>query len=311
MSPKDIFHELNQTRHHDTRWQQLNIFQETPTNLTHEYWLYSDLHNIFDEQAFPTNKRMEDQVFPTNKRKEDIVREKLILPDDCDTPAFKLQHYDKIHHEFKLGYRTYKDATDLKLSRYACWSLLKHSRNNVFAQTYFLSPVIANNIDYNTLYDTASEFARIGPRQDLADAEKKLSKILASLHANIPEFYNSTSIALFNGITSEEIKEAHHIQNKKNDPIANYMGRHTLHARIAALYRAFILFNNEERTNKTHIRLNEILCNELFNERVDMINKTGRRPEQDIKTTHIDNVKKELQNAEQEFIQKYSIQNIR
>ena len=46
-------------------------------------------------------------------------------------------------------------------------------------------------------------------------------------------------------------------------------------------------------------------------ERVDMINKTGRRPEQDIKTTHIDNVKKELQNAEQKFIQKYSTQNIR
>ena len=306
MTTKDIFYELNQTRHHDTRWQQPSLFQETPTNLTHEYWLYSDLHNIFGKQAFSTNKRMEDI-----ERMEDIVREKLILPDDCDTPAFKLQHYDKIHHEFKLGYRTYKDATDLKLSRYACWSLLKHSRNNVFAQTYFLSPVIANNIDYNTLYDTASEFARIGPRQDLADAEKKLSKILASLHANIPEFYNSTSIALFNGITSEEIKEAHHIQNKKNDPIANYMSRHTLHARIAALYRAFILFNNEERTNKTHIRLNEILCNELFNERVDMINKTGRRPEQDIKTTHIDNVKKELQNAEQEFIKKYSIQNIR
>ena len=98
MSPKDIFHELNQTRHHDTRWQQLSLFQETPTNLTHEYWLYSDLHNIFDEQASPTNKSMEDQAFPTNKSMEDIVREKLILPDDCDIPAFKLQQYDKIHH---------------------------------------------------------------------------------------------------------------------------------------------------------------------------------------------------------------------
>ena len=86
------------------------------------------------------------------------------------------------------------------------------------------------------------------------------------------------------------------------------MGRHTLHARIAALYRAFDTYNKE--TNKTHIRLNEILCNELFNERVDMINKTGRRPEQDIKTTNIDTIKKELQNAEQEFTKKYSNKNL-
>ena len=51
-------------------------------------------------------------------------------------------------------------------------------------------------------------------------------------------------------------------------------------------------------------KLKEILSNELFNKRVDKINKTGKRPEQDIKTTHIDNVKKELQNAEQKFIKK-------
>ena len=298
MSPKDIFHELNQTRHHDTRGQQLNIFQETPTNLTHEYWLYSDLHNIFDEQAFPTNKRMEDAVY-----------EKLILPNGCDTPKFKQQHFDTIHHAYTLGYRTFQNAIDLKLSRYACWSLLKQTSKNIFAQTYFLSPVITNNTDYDTIYNTASEFARVDLRQDLTKAEKILSGILYSKHVNIKDFYNSTSIALFNGMTSDEIKETYHIPHKKDDPIANYMGRHALHARIAALYRAFDTYNKE--TNKSPIRLNEILCNELFNKRVDMINKTGRRPEQDIKTTHIDTIKKELQNAEQEFIKKYSIQNIR
>lgn len=298
MNSKELFHELNQTRHHDTRWQQPNLFQETPTNLTREYWLYSDLHNIFGEQAFPTNKRMEDAVY-----------EKLILPNGCDTPKFKQQHYDTIHHTYTLGYRTFQNAIDLKLSRYACWSLLKHTFNNVFAQTYFLSPVITNNTDYGTIYNTASEFARIDLRQDLTKAEKILSGILYSKHVNIKDFYNSTSIALFNGMTSDEIKETYHIPNKKDDPIANYMGRHALHARIAALYRTFDTYNRE--TNKSPIRLNEILCNELFNQRVDMINKTGKRPEQDIKTTHIDNVKKELQKAEQEFIQKYSIKNIR
>ncbi len=298
MNSKELFHELNQTRHHDTRWQQPNLFQETPTNLTREYWLYSDLHNIFGEQAFPTTQKM-----------EDIAHKRLALPDNCKKAYFIQQHYDTIHHAYTLGYRSFQNAIDLKLSRYACWSLLKSTASNVFAQTYFLSPVIADNMDYYTLYDTASEFARVDLRQDLTKAEKILSGILYNKHFNIKDFYNSTSIALFNGMTSDEIKETYHIPNKKDDPIANYMGRHALHARIAALHRTFDTYNRE--TDKSIIRLEEILCNELFNKRVDMINKTGKRPEQDIKQQHIDNVKKELQNAEQEFTKKYSIQNIR
>jgi hypothetical protein len=172
-----------------------------------------------------------------------------------------------------------------------------------------LAPVIKADMDFNALNKIASEYRRITLRSDLSRAEKILAGILYSQHANYKDFYNSTSLALFNGKTYNDIKEIHHISNKSNETLLDYMGRHTLHARIAALYRTFEKYNNS--TNKTILHLNEILCNELFDKRVTMINTTGRRPEQDISQQHIDKVKKHLNNTEQAFIKKYSIQKIR
>ena len=70
MNNKEQFHELNQTRQHDTRGQQLDLFQPNkPLNTTDEYWFFSDLHQIFDSNTFPINQAM-----------EKIAHEKIIYP---------------------------------------------------------------------------------------------------------------------------------------------------------------------------------------------------------------------------------------
>lgn len=304
MTNKELFQELNQTRQHETRGQQLDLFQTiTPLNTTEEYWFFSDLYNIFGANIFPINQAM-----------EKTAHEKIIYPYDPKPTIqqsfdFCAGHYDTLHHAYKLDYREFKNANDLKLSRYACWSFLQNRPNTVFAQTYFMAPVLNPNMTFDAISTIASEYKRTELREQLSNAERILAGILNSKHANYKDFYNSTSLALFNGQTYNDIKEMHHIPNKPNETLLDYMGKHTLHARIAALYRTIERYNTS--SDKTIINLENILCDELFNKRVAMINNTGRRPEQDISIQHIDKVKKHLKETQQAFIKKYSIQKLR
>lgn len=304
MNNKEQFHELNQTRQHDTRGQQLDLFQPNkPLNTTDEYWFFSDLYQIFGNTAFPINQAMEKTAH------EKIIYPYSEKPTTQEKFDFTTSHYDTIQHAYKLDYREFKHATDLKLTRFACWSFLHGSPQTIFGQVYFLSPVLNPDMDFDAMHTIASEYKRINLRHRLSQAEKILSGILYGKHVNIKDFYNSTSLALFNGLTYNDIKEIHHIPNKQNETLLDYMGRHTLHARIAALYRTFDKYNHS--TNKSILHLNELLCNELFDKRVAMINSTGRRPEQDISQQHIDKVQKHLNDTERAFIKKYSIQKLR
>ena len=304
MNNKDTFQELNQTRQHETRGQQLDLFQAvTPLNITDEYWFFSDLYNIFGGNIFPINQPM-----------EKTAHEKIIYPYDTKPTIqqsfdFCTGHYDTLQHAYKLDYREFKHANDLKLTRYACWSFLQNKPDAIFAQTYFMAPTLNPNMNFDAMNTIASEYKRIDLRERLKNAEKILAGILNNKHANYKDFYNSTSLALFNGQTYKDVKEIHNIPNKINETLLDYMGKHTLHARVAALYRTIERYNASP--NKTIINLENILCDELFNKRVAMINSTGRRPEQDISIQHIDKVKKHLKDTQQAFIKKYSIQKIR
>lgn len=304
MNNKDLFHELNQTRQHESRGQQLDLFQTTATTpKTEEFWFFSDLYNIFGNIVFPINQAM-----------EKTAHEKIIYPYDAKPTIqqkfdFCTGHYDTLHHAYKLDYREFKHANDLKLSRYACWSFLRDAPQNIFAQTYFLAPVIQSTTDFNELNKIASEYARIYQRERVSKLEKQLGAILHNKFADHHDFYHSTTPALFNGHTHDDIKEIHNIPNKNGDSLLNYMGAHTLNARATALYHTFDRFNRA--TNQSVINLNEILCDELYNQRVEMINNTGMRPEENISTQHIDNVKKHLESAQKKFISQYAIQTLR
>lgn len=303
MTNKGIFHELNQTRQHNTRGQQLDLFQSTPIlNTTDEYWFFSDLHNLFGD------------IFPINQAMEKTAHEKIIYPYDPNPTNqqkfdFCTGHYDTLQHAYKLDYREFKHANDLQLTRYACWSFLYNRPEAIFAQTYFMTPVLNPNMSFDAMNTIASEYKRINLREQLSKEEKKLAGILSHIHANYKDFYNLTSLVLFNGLTYNDIKEIHHIPNKPNETLLDYMGKHTLRARVAALSRTIIRYNIS--SDKTLQNLKNILCDELYNERADMINSTGRRPEQDISIQHIDKVKKHLKETQQAFIKKYSIQKIR
>lgn len=304
LNKKDIFHELNQTRQHDARGQQLDLFNSTaPQKKSEEYWFFSDLHNLFGETVFPTNQPMEKTA---HERIHYPYGEKPTIQQSFD---FCTGHYDCIRHAYKLDYRTFNNANDLKLSRYACWSFLRHKPDTIFAQTYFLSPVIQPYMDFNTLNRISLEYARIDMRNRIKDAEKILGKILYDKHANHKDFHNSTSPALFNGTTHAEIKENNHIPYKENESLLDYMGVHTLYARMAALYSAFRIYNRTP--NQTVINLEEILSNELYNQRKEMINRTGMQPEQNISRKHINQIQKELKLNRQKFIDIYAKEKIR
>ncbi|MBR4892124.1 MAG: hypothetical protein IKZ34_03020 [Alphaproteobacteria bacterium] len=321
MDNKELFQELSRIRQHETRGQQLDLFQtETPkAPVSLEYWFYSDLYNLFSSSFPPISQAMEKTVH------ENLIYPYEEKPTNQQSFDFCWGHYDTIRHAYKLNYIEYKNATDLKLSRYTCWSLLKQRPcmikghpNTFFAQTYFMSPVFKENIDFDTLSPIVSEYERIELRQRLSRAEKILSGIINSAHRNpykpsfenyYRDFYNSTSLALFNGQTYADIQAQHHLPTGSNTTLLDYMGKHTLHARIAALYRTFERYNNS--TNKSLINLNDILCDELFNKRVAMINATGMRPEQNISQQRIDKVKKDLEDKEKDFKKQYSIQKIR
>lgn len=304
ISNLEKFQELNQTRQHETRGQQLDMFQPTiPQGTTDEYWFFSDMYNLFGETIFPTNQAMEKTV---HKRIYYPYGEKPTIQQSFD---FCTGHYDCIHRAYKLGYRNFNHANDLKLTRYACWSFLQGKPHTIFAQTYFLSPVIQPGMDFATLNKLSSEYARVSLRERISVAEKILAGILRSKYGNHREFYNSTSLALFNGKTYSDIKEIHHIPNKDGDTLLNYMGAHTLSARMTALYRAFDRYN--KLTNPTIMQLDEILCDELYNQRAEMINRTGMRPENNISTTNINQVQQDLKLNQKKFISQYATKRIR
>ena len=172
MNNKEQFHELNQTRQHDTRGQQLDLFQPNkPLNTTDEYWFFSDLYQIFGNTAFPINQAMEKTAH------EKIIYPYSEKPTTQEKFDFTTSHYDTIQHAYKLDYREFKHATDLKLTRFACWSFLHGSPQTIFGQVYFLSPVLNPDMDFDAMHTIASEYKRINLRHRLSQAEKILSEM--------------------------------------------------------------------------------------------------------------------------------------
>mgnify|MGYP006387198109 CR=1 FL=1 len=90
MNNKDLFHELNQTRQHESRGQQLDLFQTTATTpKTEEFWFFSDLYNIFGNIVFPINQAM-----------EKTAHEKIIYPYDAK-PTIQ-QKFDFVKSFFEI-----------------------------------------------------------------------------------------------------------------------------------------------------------------------------------------------------------------
>ncbi len=303
-----IFNKLNEGRHTTAATlQQLDMFSDipTPTNTTPtEYWYYSDLHNLFglDVPAKPNN--------PSVARNH--IYESIQIP---KTPKFSRtylydSHVEEIKHEFYLQGTLFKNATDLKLSRYACWCLTKNNPHLIYARTYFLAPVILENATYNDIKLYSDQFSRIHLREELKKQEHVVG-ILKTCGIDYQCFYNNFTKDFFGGSTIEQLKTSCHIPIIPGDALANYMGKVSLQARINALYRTIERFNALPKPQQNSRAFEQIVKSAIAHERDKMRKKDATLPELDLYKLSVSAVESQLKKFENEFIAQYINQKLR
>ena len=309
----EIFHTLNRTRQTPTLPDtQLELFQMAPIvdqTENSDYWFYSDLHNLFGETIFPSQPSMQLHAY------DRIIMPYEIFPKQNPeyTYAQKAQFYDdhigKINRAYKLGYDIFHNARDIQLSRYACWCFTKQRPHMTFAQTYFLSPTIKENMTYEEIANTSNEFQRIYWRNKLSEKESRLSGIIKSLNRNFPDFYHQTSPYLYGGLSGSDIKNKLDFYIPENETLLDYMGLYTLIARTNAIGRAIDTYNHQ--SNKSLQTLQMMLRYELASERTKMIKAINCAPEQEFSEKSVQKIKQQLEKIEKQFVQTYANKTIR
>lgn len=305
-----IFELLNSTRHHIDEDAQNSLFPEILPNTSSihaEYWIYSDLYNIFDRPYFPTTPSMSDHTWQRLKMPSPSGKPTDLINSTID---FHSDHVQTFNHAYVLfPHTSFKNAKDLKLSRYACWCMTRDIPELIFAHTYFMAPAIQDNMTFNEIRDLSYQFARIPLRQEYTKYEKRIGGILNKYNGHFSLFHHNMIRAFFYGYSADDLKHIHRISPKSNDPLANYVGSASLHAMTCAMRNAIDRFNETGARNVNV--LDEYLYNELIAQRTQMIKRTDLRPEQDIFQTPISSVSRDLATTEREFIKKYSATKIR
>ena len=265
-----------------------------------EYWLYTDLYNLFGTPTFdPEN--MYEHIYHT-------IDTTPAAKQNIEPLDFIKNHAIIYPHNYQIlsphaPYNTInKHGCDLKLSRYACYCLFCGKPHLMFTRTYFMIP----NSTFETIYETSYDFARIYQRDKLRRSERILSGALKKLNANHSFFQREMTRTLYGGCTIDEIRNTHKIPN--NIPLADYMGAISLHARRHAIDNTINAFNFAYTRDLRSLCI--ILHDELRKARVQMIETNNIAPEQDFKTTPINQATSKFKNLQKEFTKTYAIQNL-
>ena len=273
-----------------------------------EYWLFSDLYNLFGESYVGKHDNIMDTVLE-NIHPTDFKSVYPQTPNGIAQPktfeSFYTDHAVKINHDYIInsifGNTLRKNGPDAKLTRYACWKILQPWGRMIFAQLYFMNP----GIKFTELYNMSYKFARIYQRNALTQSNKIINGIAHRNNANMRQFNNMLHRAFFYTSDINTIKDYYNIRGK----IYDYMGVHSLLARRNALNRA--ISKLDENPNMNFNKFTEILYTELINNRVKMIQQTNRPPEQDISQKSISQLTGELKKMERKFINKFAKQSLR
>lgn len=301
---QSIFTQLNNTKHRAIQDGQFSLFpdkkQNTPAQDT-EYWFFSDIYNIHNNKNTPThNLDMNNIVSKNLVMPKKISNNKIeLIPHDIQ---FLTDHTNTVKHAYTIGYHEYKHANDLQLTRYACWCLVKNHPNNAFSYTYFMSPIISENTTFNELEKLSYQFARPHARDTITKYNIYFNSLISKLNGDIKTFNYNKIVSFFNGHDSASLKFGHNIHDI-HTPIFDYMGTLSLNYMINGMHIAIQTFN---QSGSNPNKFTEILYKQLTNARQEMIRYTGIKPENDIQQTNITQVKKLLQQTENEFIKKYA-----
>lgn len=297
--PQIIFEYLNNTKY---------IVPNTNT----EYWLFSDLYNLFGKENVGSNEFIPKTV---NTALRDAVLKipKGKTPEDIETPEyfwdFYAKHLTTIIHNYTIntdkGIKQIQNGHDAKLSRFACWSILKRNPRLIFTELYFMMP----NARFSDLSEASYKFSRIYLRNDLASSEKIVNGIAYRHKAKMGLFHQLMEKSFFYDIDIETLKNMYGIVYEPGDPISNYMGSRSLMAKQKALNIAVKRY--DESKNMTLRDFSYAVTKELNSQRIKLFQKEGIFPEQDLTSEHIKNVRRDLYNKRQEFIKQFSNINIR
>lgn len=303
---QSIFTQLNNTKHRAIQDGQFSLFpdekQNTPVQDT-EYWFFSDIYNIHNNKTTETPNLDMNHIITKNlvMPKKTASNKIELVPHDTQ---FLADHTNTVKHAYNLGYHEYKHAKDLQLTRYACWCLVKNHTNNAFSYTYFISPIISENITFQDINSISYQFSRIPERATLARLNQHFNGIILNLNGT-PAALNTKRIqSFFNNYTPQDLKSEHHITDTKSS-ILDYMGATSLSYFIDGLHDII----SKSHTNKYFRNIYQFeatMHQELINARKKMILETGIKPEQDIQRINITTVQKEQKHIENEFIKKYA-----
>lgn len=311
MAPRKItvFQTLNQAKHHMNDGAQYSLFPEMENNISNdaEYWHYSDLYNLYGA-PFLFAPHMDVHIWPkiqmptqTTKRGTPAM--------GTPTMEFYNDHVVQIRRDYNINGEPHRRGKDKRMSRYACWSMVRDNPDMIFSRTYFISPIIAPNMNFEQMRKLNYQFARVHLRNQLANMERQVGGILNSMHANFSAFYHIINQAFFYGYTTQDIKDGHNIPNRQNDPLANYMGSASLDGRIRAIDAAISRFAHTR--NKSTDIFTEIMYDELVKQRINIIKNHDISPERDIYPAPVSQVQSQLAKTERDFINKYSKQKLR
>ena len=291
-----IFKTLNQTRHSVA--EEANLFSTTINYA--EYWLYTDLYNLFSHPMFDPENMHEHtyRAFDPKPATKQKISPYELYKNHC-VPYNHKYTINSPHPPYNL---ITKNGTDIKLSRYACYCLFHNTPNLIFTRTYFMMP----DADFKTIYDTSYRFARIYQRQKLRESERQLAGILTQLDASHALFRHETARTFFGELTTDYIRNAY--QLSANTPIADNMGAISLHARRRAIDSAIAKFEYAHTRDLRSFSM--ILHSELRAARNKMISEYKFPPEKDIHKTPITSVESEYKKLEQQFINQYAKENL-
>ena len=274
-----------------------------------EYWLFSDLYNLFGPQYVGTHERIIETTGAQINFPHYIKLPKTSLLGTPKAPTFHVffsDHVMSIINNYHIKEQPEQRidmvaAPDARLSRYACWRLLKQWPNMIFAQLYFLMP----DATFKNIYDTSYKFSRLYQRQEVTNAEKIVNGIAHSHGASLHKFNQDMHKIFFDLKNLGEFKTNYDIKGT----VFDYMGSQSLMARQQALNNAIKRYDYSN--TKTFSAFMDIITKELILARQNMIKRTGRAPENDLSDRTISQILGELKKMERYFINGYAYQSLK
>lgn len=278
-----VFQYLNQTRHRIKEDQHPSLFDQTnPEQNNAEYWLLSDLYNLY-RNTFAIN--------PYRPIDPQLIE---IITHDHTPITYS-------NHAITFNTKNAAIKSDAKLSRYACWRIISAALLDPFSQAYFISP----DKSLDELKLISNIIHQIHLRKDIARLEHTIGGILHRRGIKFSLFYRALHMTFYNDYNSTELKIMHNIPDKPNDPITNYMGPRSLWARQYGLEKTIYLADKTQNP----ILLSAQTAFQMA--RYKMIETYQITPEQDISPTPIKQVQSQYNKMERDFIRQYKNQSIR